>query len=318
MTRTYLLAGVSTLLLTLAACGNDASEPATPEVTSPEETTQSGMETETSTAPDPAADPLEAAVDGDWRSEQDRARDVHRHPVQTLEFFEIEPTDTVVEIWPGGGWYTNILAPYLKGEGTYIAAGFDPETSEYAQRGYDNFQANFVEKPGVYGDVIVGSLSKDGLSIPDDMKADAVLTFRNVHNWMGGGYADLAFAEMYDALKPGGILGVVEHRLPSSDNQDPQGMSGYVHEDFVKQLATEAGFEFIESSEINANPDDTADHPFGVWTLPPNSRTADREGNAPEGFDAEKYAEIGESDRMTLKFMKPLETDAAEPAETEE
>ena len=249
---------------------------------------------------------LEDVLAGDWRSDEDRARDAFRNPVETLAFFGVEADDTVVEIWPGGGWYTRVLAPYLNsGGGKLVAAGFDPEMSDYAARGMQRFRETFVDNPDTFGDIEVTVLSKDSDGIAEPGSADVVLTFRNVHNWMSGEYAEKAFADAFAALKPGGVLGVVEHRLPSSEAQDPAAASGYVHEDYVIALAEEAGFVLEERSEINANPKDTADHPFGVWTLPPVSRTSDRDGNTPDGFDAAKYEAIAESDRMTLKFRKP-------------
>lgn len=154
-----------------------------------------------------------------------------------------------------------------------------------------------------YGSFI-GDESGATLSLEDN-SVDTILTFRNVHNWMGGGYAEDAFAEFHRALKPGGILGVVEHRLPETRVQDPAGATGYVQESYMKALAAEAGFEFVESSEVNANPLDTADHPLGVWTLPPRSRVPEAGTDAANGFDAELYRNIGESDRATLKFRKP-------------
>ncbi len=212
----------------------------------------------------------------------------------------------MVEIWPGGGWYTQILAPYLKqGGGTLIAAGFDPARSEGSRSAVERFAETYVSNPDIYGTITVTILSAESTEIAPAASADFVLTFRNIHNWMSGGYEAAVFRQAYDALKPGGVLGVVEHRLPSAMTQDPSATSGYVHEDYVKALAEAAGFEFVAASEINANPADTADHPFGVWTLPPSSYTADREGNTPEGFAPEPYKAIGESDRMTLKFVKP-------------
>lgn len=302
MNKTFLLAGVSALLLSISACENDAdvtettvTEPAAPEASpAPEEIA-------------PMISTVADALSGDWRSDADKARDAFRNPVETLEFFELAPDETVIEIWPGGGWYTSILAPYLKASGTYIAAGFDPETSEYAQRGMAKFEENFVSKPEIFGDITVTRLGPETGPLAEAGTVDTVLTFRNVHNWMSNGFADKVFTDSFAALKPGGILGVVEHRLPSSEKQNPKGGSGYVHEDYVKQLAADAGFEFVASSEINANPKDTADHPFGVWTLPPNSRSTDRDGNTPEGFDPQVYLDIGESDRMTLKFRKPVD-----------
>ena len=253
-------------------------------------------------------------VAGDWRSDAEKARDVWRNPVETLEFFEIEPNDTVVEIWPGGGWYTNVIAPYLAtGDGQFIAAVWDVNVFEGDRKArieqrIADYQAVYEADPETFGTLAYSAFSAQSGALAEPGSVDAVLTFRNVHNWMGGDYTAKFFTDAYAALKPGGIVGVVEHRLPSSAEQDPRAASGYVHEDFVKALAAAAGLEFVESSEINANPADTADHPFGVWTLPPVSATSDREGNTPEGFDAAAYAAIGESDRMTLKFMKPLET----------
>ncbi len=253
---------------------------------------------------------LAEAAASDLRSEAEKARDVWRHPVETLEFFGVESGDTVVEVWPGGGWYTNILAPWLaSGGGTLVAAGFDAATIEDAERRARTEQ-RLAEFKATYADPKFGTIEHSAFSaasgpLTAEGTADVVLTFRNLHNWMSAGYAEKFFADAYSALKPGGVLGVVEHRLPSTQAQDPKATSGYVHEDYVKGLAAAAGFDFVEASEINANPADTADHPFGVWTLPPNSTAADREGNTVEGFDPEKYKAIGESDRMTLKFRKP-------------
>ena len=295
--KSLLLAGSVVLL---AACGGAEKNPATtPEATTPP---VEGAETAA-----PALSALETAVAGDWRTDEEKARDAFRNPKETLEFFGVEADDTVVEIWPGGGWYTQIIAPFLKtGGGTYVAAGFDPARSEFAANAMQRFNDNYVAKPEIYGTIVVSVMSADSGPFVEPGTADVVLTFRNVHNWMPGGYAEKAFADMFAALKPGGVLGVVEHRLPSAEAQDPNAASGYVHEDYVIALATEAGFVLEEKSEINATPLDTADHPFGVWTLPPVSRTADRDGNAPEGFDAETYKAIGESDRMTLRFRKPV------------
>lgn len=288
--------GAAGLALILAACSNGTTSEGTPSETDSTETT-------------PAAEYSVAdAMAGSWRTEAEIARDEFRHPVETLEFFGVEGDDTVVEIWPGGGWYTNILAPWLHANGgQLVAATFSPDRSERAAEIITEFKANYAENPDVFGDIQYTIFDKDAPPMGEPESADAVLTFRNVHSWMGGNYSDKLFDEAYRVLKPGGVLGVVEHRLPSAVEQDATASSGYVHEDFVKTLATNAGFEFAGSSEINANPADTADHPFGVWTLPPVSRTEDRDGNTPEGFDAEAYKAIGESDRMTLKFVKPAE-----------
>lgn len=237
------------------------------------------------------------------RSAEHRARDVYRHPAETLAFFGIEPDMTVVEVSPGGGWYTEILAPYLRESGRFYAAGADPDSeSEFAQRSVGRFAEKLAEHPELYDRTIVTVLAP-GVEVAPAGSADAVLTFRNVHNWMAAGSERGAFQAFYAALKPGGVLGVVEHRLDPSMEQDPKAPTGYVREDIVIALAEAAGFEFVEASELNANPADTKDYAEGVWTLPPTFRLKD--------VDREKYAGIGESDRMTLKFRKP----AIEPAE---
>ena len=255
---------------------------------------------------------LPAIIASEHRSADDRARDPYRHPLETLEFFGIDAEMTVVAVWPGAGWYTEIIAPFLAaGGGTYIAAGFDPNLSgEAGQPIIREFNDRYTNSPGFYGDVKVTALSAESDGVAPAGSADMVLTFRNVHNWLYGGFADKAFADFYAALKPGGILGVVEHRLPASAEQNARASSGYVHEATVRRLAEAAGFEFVASSEINANPADTADHPFGVWTLLPERRSSDG-GTAPADFDREAFDAIGESDRMTLKFRKPITADGA-------
>lgn len=293
------MAGVAALALT--ACSG--SETTAPEVETPP-TAEAEVE---------AGVTLADIAAGDWRSAAEKARDEWRNPVETLEFFGIEADDTVVEIWPGGGWYSNVLAPYLaSGDGTLIAAVwdvnvFEGERLERIEKRIADYKAVYDADTETFGEIELSAFSAESGPLAEAGTVDAVLTFRNVHNWMGGDYTAKFFTDAYAALKPGGVLGVVEHRLPSSAEQDPRGASGYVHEDFVTALAVAAGFELEASSEINANPADTADHPFGVWTLPPVSRTTDREGNTPEGFDAEAYKAVGESDRMTLKFVKPAE-----------
>ena len=285
--------------LGLSACGGGEPAPAT----------AAGEPVEASV---PAA-PLETAVAGAWRLEQERARDKWRHPVETLNFFGIKPSDTVVEIAPGGGWYTAILGPYLKsGGGKLYAAHVDPTASEGARANVDTYRAAFVERPDTYGDITLTVASRTSTGLAPDGTADAVLTFRNVHNWMAGGYADKIFADAFRALKPGGVLGLEEHRLPSARDQDLRATTGYVLESYVVQLAQNAGFVLEESSEINANPNDTADHPLGVWMLPPTLDKPQAGTREAEGFDPAKYAAIGESDRMTLRFRKPA--NAAAPA----
>jgi len=285
----------------LTACSGQ--ETAAPKVETP-------PATETAEAPAATGMTLAEATVGDWRTDSQKARDVWRNPVETLEFFGIESSDTVVEISPGGGWYTNVLAPYLaSGGGKLIAAHYDPaafpeDRREAIQKRVDDFAAVYAADPDTFGTVEISAFSKMSGPLTEAGTADAVLTFRNVHNWMGGDYTAKAFEDAYAALKPGGIMGVVEHRLPSNAEQDPRGRSGNVHEDFVKAIAISAGFEFAESSEINANPNDTADHPFGVWTLPPRSRTEALNGVGDDEALKAKRMAIGESDRMTLKFRK--------------
>lgn len=223
------------------------------------------------------------------RPENDRARDRYRHPLETLTWFGVQPNMTVVEIWPGGGWYTDILAPLLKEHGMYYAAVF-----ENSQK----FRDKLAATPDLYEKVVVTDLiPPEKVDIAPAGSADLVLTFRNVHNWMSRGFAEDVFKAMYRALKPGGVLGVVEHRANPALPQDPKAASGYVREDDVIKLAEAAGFQLAGRSEINANPKDSKDYPQGVWTLPPTLRLGE--------VDRDKYLAIGESDRMTLKFVKP-------------
>lgn len=285
------------VLALAAACGEKPAPPS------------SAAGTEQPTTGRPQNGSLEWAAAGKWRIDAEKARDEFRHPVETLKFFGVKSSDTIVEIWPGGGWYTAILGPYLKeGGGKLYAAQMDAAAAPDAVNAY---KAAFVDRPEVYGAIDVTTASATGPGIAPDGSADVVLTFRNVHNWMAGGYAEKIFADAYKALKPGGVLGVEEHRLPSARDQDLAGSTGYVLESYVVQLAQKAGFVLEESSEINANPKDTADHPLGVWMLPPNMRAPSAGTPEALSYDAGKYKAIGESDRMTLRFRKPV---AAAPA----
>ena len=238
------------------------------------------------------------------RRADDVARDKFRNPKETLEFFEVGPGKIVAEIWPG--WYTSVIAPYLKENGgQYVAVLYPEGVNERLDKRVAGYKEKYADTE-TYGDIQFGAFAKDSGPILPPESVDVLLTFRNVHNWMRGDYADQAYQEFYAALKPGGILGVVEHRLPESATQDPKGSSGYVQESYMKDQAKRAGFEFVESSEVNANPRDTADHPFGVWTLPPRSRTPKEDSEEAKDFNAELFKNIGESDRATLKFRKPL------------
>ncbi len=241
---------------------------------------------------------LSAVVAGEQRSAANTARDSFRHPLETLTFFGIRDDMAVVEISPGGGWYTEILAPYLRAGGTLYAANYDPDSDvEYYRVNAKRFLDKLAADPDVYDRVVPTVFDPPAkLDIAPVGSADMVLTFRNLHNWMEEGSLEEALAAMHAALKPGGVLGVVQHRGSADVEQDPRAESGYVNQDFAIAAIEAAGFEFVAASEVNANPKDTRDHPEGVWTLPPGYELGD--------VDREKYRQIGESDRMTLKFTR--------------
>jgi predicted methyltransferase len=228
---------------------------------------------------------LAKAIAGAHRTPSFVERDKYRKPQEELEFFGIKPNMTVVEISPGGGYWTEILGPYLKDKGTYYTV-ISPRQAEAWKKKLD---AN----PELYGKVKVSQSPE----VAPDGSADLVLTFRNVHNWMAAGTAEQMFASFYKALKPGGILGVEEHRASDKTPQDPKAASGYVRQDYTVQLAEKAGFKLVGSSEMLANPKDTKDWPKGVWTLPPTLTLGDQ--------DRAKYLAIGEADNFVLKFQKP-------------
>ena len=238
---------------------------------------------------------------GTHRSDENKARDKYRHPAETLTFFSVTPDATVVEVWPGKGWYTEILAPYLRDEGRYIAAGFDPDSDiEFIRMAAGKYQAKLDSNPELYGKVETAVLMPPNQLdfVPAD-SVDVVLTFRSVHNWMPRNTQKLMLGAMYAALKPGGVLGVVEHRGDPAIPQDPKASTGYVNQDYVIELAESVGFVLNGSSEVNANPADTKNHPEGVWTLPPTLRLKEQ--------GKETWLAIGESDRLTLRFIKPAE-----------
>lgn len=242
---------------------------------------------------------LQTLIDGPQRSDKNRVRDEYRHPREVLEFFGVRQDETVVEILPGaGGYWTEILAPYLKDQGHYIAAnGEKASPSAETQKDNAGFAAKLAADPGNYDKVVVSEFAANRHAIAPPGSADVVLTFRNVHNWMADGETAQAFTAFYKALKSGGVLGVEEHRGRTDQPQDPKAASGYVRPDVIVGFAEAAGFRFAGSSEVNANPRDTKDYPVGVWALPPTYRLKD--------VDRAKYAAIGESDRAVLKFVKP-------------
>ena len=240
------------------------------------------------------------AVEGEHRSELNKARDQYRHPLETLEFFGIEDGMKVMEIWPGGGWYTEVLAPAMRDHGTLVIATWDPQVEGQAAYRYElpkKMDSEFARYPAVYDQVEIEYFSPpDSPSLGEAESLDAIVTFRNTHGWVNGGLAQSIFNEFARVLKPGGILGVVQHRAEEGSDPMVSAKNGYVSEAAVKQIAANAGFEWVASSELNANSKDSRDHPEGVWTLPPGYALGD--------VDKEKYAAIGESDRMTLRFKK--------------
>jgi predicted methyltransferase len=243
-------------------------------------------------------DPLKAVIAGDQRPADQKARDRYRHPYETLRFFGIRDDMKVLEIYPGAGWYTQILAPYLKEKGKLTAAIYDqnPKTQKKWMVGYNKtFTDQFIGKSDVYGKIAVVELvPPDRVDLVPAGSVDMILDFRNAHNWIELGGDQIA-AGWFKSLKKGGVLGIIEHRMDADKPHDSE--SGYVHQQRIVDLMLKNGFELAASSELNSNPKDTKDHPEGVWTLPP--------GLALGKDESAKYLAIGESDRMTLKFVKP-------------
>jgi predicted methyltransferase len=244
------------------------------------------------------AEALTGILAGDQRTPAERARDAYRHPKETLLFFGIRPEMRVLEVWPEPGWYTEIMAPLLRDKGKYYAGviSADPNDKHITQRLAD-YRAKLAARPDLYDRVSVVTFATDGSDVLPPGSLDMVVTFRNIHNWMAQDQAAKAFASMYRALKPGGILGVVEHRGNAATPQDPRAKSGYVNEDYAIALIEAQGFRLVAKSAVNDNPRDTKDYEQGVWTLPPTYRLGEK--------DHDKYAAIGESDRFTLRFVKP-------------
>lgn len=242
------------------------------------------------------ASTIKDAVINDERSAKNIVRDKYRHPIETLKFFQIKSNMTVIELSPGSGWYTEILSKYLYEEGKLIAAAYNPSVSDYAKRSREAYEKKLKSKISYNKVEVVDLFSK----LSDDATIDAVLTFRNIHNWIDEDTKNLRkiFEQSYSALKPGGIFGVVEHRAKPETSLEDMRKSGYVTEELTINLAKEVGFILSAKSNINANIKDTKDHPAGVWSLPPTLYLKDK--------NREKFIEIGETDRMTLLFRKPL------------
>ncbi|MDG2471979.1 MAG: methyltransferase [Pseudomonadales bacterium] len=261
----------------------------------------SACEQAVTSAPDASASSIAVLAEGEHRSEKNRARNRYRHPEQTLKFFDIKPTMSVIEISPGGLWYTEILAPFLKDQGRYIAAGYDVALADQPSYRYRLTQAmvdRFEQQADLFAKAeVIGFSPPQSMYLGADDSVDRVLTFRNTHGWVRSGVAVQVYQAFYDVLKPGGVLGVVQHRGDTSSLASG-GMSGYLTEAVVIDIAEQAGFILEARSDINANANDTADHPQGVWTLPPTLRQKE--------LDKARYLAIGESDRMTLRFKKKV------------
>ncbi|MGC4028881.1 MAG: methyltransferase domain-containing protein [Steroidobacteraceae bacterium] len=241
---------------------------------------------------------LDRALAAPQRAPAERARDVYRHPRETLLFFGLRPEMTVLEVSPGTGWYTKVLGPVLRDRGRLLVA-MEPlvESNPDSVRTHERFRALLDAAPGALDRVEIVPFGAGRMPATPEGSVDLVVAFRELHGWLGNGSAATVLAELYRVLKPGGILGLVDHRGNPATQQDPQARSGYVNQSYAVRLAESAGFRLVATSEINANPKDTRDHPRGVWNLPPSLTEGEK--------DRAKYLAIGESDRFTLKFVKP-------------
>jgi predicted methyltransferase len=250
---------------------------------------------------------LEAQA-GTWRTPANVERDKYRKPIEALTFWGLKPGMTILELSPGGGWWTEILAPYAKlTKGRYIATAADlnnPELPQAAKDARANFEKRFADQ-AIYGQVTLVNFGAKSVGLGEPNSVDFVLNGRNIHNWMANGILDKVMAESFAVLKPGGILAIEEHRNAEGATQDPKAPTGYVTEAYVIAAAEKAGFKLEARSDLYANPKDDRDHPFGVWTLPPTRRTAPQGQPANPAFDSSPYDAIGESDRMALRFVKP-------------
>lgn len=245
---------------------------------------------------------IETAMQGDHRSDKNKARNKYRNPIGTLAFFGLEPSMTVLEIGPGGGWYTEVIAPSMRDEGVYVAGSYDVEVkgqAEYRYRQHEALLKQITEQAELYGQIKVANYSPPkSRDLWKESSVDMLLTFRSSHGWVREAMIDDVYSDFFKVVKPGGILGVVQHRAPAGGDAVAWANKGYVPESRVIQAAEKAGFELAGKSEINANPKDLKDHDEGVWRLPPTLSLGDK--------DREKYLAIGESDRMTLRFIKPI------------
>lgn len=304
MKRNIAVFCIGAVALALSACGQQSAPPsAQAPAKKPAPINQPANPPPPKSANAVLAERLDPVLAGDWRSPENRARDRYRHPKETLTFFGLKAGQSVIEITPGAGWYTEILGPLLKDNGKLIAAIGDPNTAssqrskEYTEKTNASYRAKLGADPTHYGAIDVREFAVHDPKFGEPNSVDVVLTFRNVHNWTMSGTDPAMFKAFFDVLKPGGVLGVVDHRAAPGADLAKIKDSGYLPQDYVIKLATDAGFRLDAKSEINANPNDTKDYPKGVWTLPPTFEEGEK--------DKAKYLAIGESDRMTLRFIKP-------------